>query len=95
MLSPCGVPAGMEGKVRREGEQELSPQSSENVKQPKQNVRAGNCEQTAERVRGGVPVLWKYGECECQGGGGECSSPMLQINHIYQADRRMRHEIRL
>lgn len=60
----------MEGKAGREGEQELSPQSSENVKQPKQNVRAGNCEQTAERVRGGVPVLWKYGGCECQGGGG-------------------------
>lgn len=93
MLSPCGVPAGMEGKAGREGEQELSPQSSENVKQPKQNVRAGNCEQTAERVSGGVPVLWKYGGCECRGGG--CSSLMLQINRIYQADRRMRHEIRL
>lgn len=39
----AAAPLGLE-------EQEASPASSENVKQPKQNVRAGNCEQTAERV---------------------------------------------
>lgn len=40
----------------RGSEWELSRQSSENAKQRKQNVRFGNCEQTAERVHGGVRV---------------------------------------
>lgn len=52
----------------RERERELSPQSSENAKQRKQNVRAGNCEQTAERARGAVHVLNECGGCECQRG---------------------------
>lgn len=43
-------------------------QSSENAKQRKQNVRAGNCEQTAEHARGGVHVLYECGGCECQRG---------------------------
>lgn len=64
---PCPRWDGV-GKGGRKRERELSPQSSENVKQRKQNVRAGNCEQTAESVRGGVPVLYKYVGCECQRG---------------------------
>lgn len=71
----------------RERERELSPQSSENVKQRKQNVRAGNCEQTAERVRGGVRVLSSVVGVNVRGE--KCYSPMLQINHIYQAHHRI------
>lgn len=49
----------------RETEQELSP---ENVKQQKQNVRAGNCEQAAECSGIVVHVLYECGGCECQRG---------------------------
>ena len=68
MLSPCGVPTGMEGRRKGRRERILSPQSSENAKQRKQNGRAGNCEQTVERIRGGVRVLHECGGCECQRG---------------------------
>lgn len=38
------------------------------AKQRKQNLRSGNCEQTAERAHGGVHVLYECGGCECQRG---------------------------
>lgn len=67
MLSPCGVPAGTGEGRERESENYLR-RVQENAKQRKQNVRAGNCEQTAERVRGGVRAWYECGGCECQRG---------------------------
>lgn len=60
MLSPCGVPVGMEGgKSENYLHRVLKMRSS-----GKENVRAGNCEQTVEFVCVCVPVLYECGECQ-------------------------------
>lgn len=69
MLSPCGVPCWDRKKAGwKNGWQEFSQQSRENVKQRKGNVRAGNSEQTAESLLGAVRVLHMCAGCECHRG---------------------------
>lgn len=92
MLSPCGVPAGLEG--RWEGNE------SENYLRRVQKMRNSGNKMSelgiVNRRRSVYVALCVF--CMSVVGvnvrGEKCSSPMLQINHIYQADRCRRHEIR-
>lgn len=67
MLSPCSVPAGTVELWAEQDRENYLRRVQKMWSGGNKMSELGICEQTAERVRG-VPVLYKYGGCECQRG---------------------------